>query len=586
MSKIELRNYQVKAIKAVLDSYEKGATKPLLVMGVGTGKTVTACSVIKEMIAKTGKKALILAHREELLTQAGEDLKLVAPHLLYSIEQGVNKADMRADVIIASVPTLGRSNSDRINKLDPNDFCMIWVDEAHHATNTTYTNIFQHFHTLKKVDDDNKRLLLGVTATSYRMDDQKLEDIFDDVVFEYDILKGIKNKYLSNIRAFTVRTDIDISNVKRSGEDFNIKELGEAINKDPRNKIILDTYKDWCEKQPTLVFCVDVSHAETLTRIFKNDGIKAECVTGGTPKDERKKIISDFKDGKIHVLLNVGVFTEGTNLPMIKNIIMGRPTKSLGLYNQMIGRASRLSPGKTHAVIYDIVDNAGTQGVKTMSSILGINELDFQGKDLIEIKDFVDKLKNLSPNINWRSVNVNDAEGEIERLDLIAGLVVPEELSPFTTFNWFKLSAGQYKLNLGSNEKMSFDMYLRENAVGKFEVYLTTFVKEDRSLKGVKIDSGLQLTEAIKIADSKVDKDFRESLALIERSAPWRRQEPTEKQIQLLRKMKVNEATIEQLNKGQASILMDKLFSEKPKKEPRAYSNKQKWFLKKRGYLK
>lgn len=583
---IQLRNYQEQAIKKVLESYDAGATKPLLVMGVGTGKTITACAIIKEMISRTGKKALILAHREELLTQAGEDLKLIAPGLTCSIEQGINHADMSCDVIIASVPTLGRSGSDRINKLDPNDFCMLWTDEAHHATNATYTNIFKHFHSLKNVDDDNKRLLLGVTATAYRMDDQKLEDIFDDVVFEYDILKGIKNKFLSNIRAFTVKTNIDISRVKKSGDDFNIKELGEAINKDPRNKIILDTYKDWCKEQPTLVFCVDVAHAETLTTIFKNDGIKAECVTGGTPKDERKQIIDNFKKQKIHVLLNVGVFTEGTNLKMIKNIIMARPTRSLGLYNQMIGRATRLSEGKNFAVIYDIVDNAGENGIKTMSSVLGIDELDFQGKDLIEIKDFVDKLKNLSPNINWRSVDVTNPQGEIERLDLIAGLVVPEELSPFTTFNWFKLYAGQYKLNLGSTEDLSYDIYLRENAIGKFEVYLTTFVKSERVTKGIKLESGLPLTEAIRVADSKVNKDFSDKLPLIERSAPWRRQEPTDKQIQLLRKFKVNEATIEQLNKGQASVLMDKLFSEKPKKEQKVYSNKQKWFLKKRGYLK
>lgn len=579
---IKLRPYQEKAIKAVLDSYDKEIRKVGIVMGVGTGKTITACSVIDEMIQKTGKKALILAHREELLTQAQEDLKLVNPKLTSSIEQGTNHADLEADVIIASVPTLGRGNSNRILKFDPNDFCMLWVDEAHHATNTTYTNIFEHFHTLKNVDDDNKRLLLGVTATPYRMDDQKLEDILDDIVYEYHMLSGIKQGYLSNIKAYTVKTNIDISQVKRSGGDFNLKDLGEAINVDERNKIILDTYKDWCTKQPTLIFCVDVSHAEVLTHIFKNEGIRAECVTGGTPTDERKKIIDDFKNRKVDVLMNVGIFTEGTNLPLVENIIMGRPTKSLGLYNQIIGRASRLSSGKTHATIYDIVDNAGNQGIKTMSSVLGIDELDFKGKDLLEIKDFVDKLKNLSPNINWRTVDVNNPKAEIERLDLLAGLNVPDELSPFTRFAWAKLSAGQYKLGLGDNKDTGFSyaMYLRENAIGKFEVYMQTYMKNDRQTKWVKIDGGLSMTQAIEKADEKVKKDFSDRFALIERSAPWRKQEPTDKQLAILRKLKVNENTLSEISKGQASVLLDKLFEEKPKKE---MTQKQKNYLRWKG---
>lgn len=585
---IKLRPYQTQAVKAILDSYDKGDRKLALVFATGLGKTVVFAGLIKEFLAKHGGKALVLAHREELLTQAQEKIRQVAPELKTTIEQGQNQAEMDADIVIASVPTLGRSGSDRIKKFNPDDYSLIITDETHHITNSTYTNILKYFHTLKNVDDDNKRLLLGVTATFFRSDNQNLDSVIDDVVFEYDILKGIRNKYLSNIRAFTVRTEIDISNVKKSGEDFNIKELGETINKDSRNKLILETYQKHCKDQQTLIFCVDVAHAETVETIFLNEGILAKCVTGNTPTEERIKAVEDFLSCKINVLIHVNVFSEGSDLPNIKNIIMARPTKSLGYYLQAIGRSTRLSEGKTHAVIYDIVDNAGTNGVKTMSSILGIDELDFQGKDLIEIKDFVDKLKNLSPNINWRSVNVSDPEGEVERLDLIAGLSVPEELSPFTIFSWSKLAAGQYKLSLGNDSQntISNSMYLRENAVGKFEIYLTTFKKEEKKATHIKLDQGLTLTEAIAEADDKIRKDFGDKLGLIRRSAPWRAQEPTEAQIKILKKLHVNDDTITQLSKGQASVLLDKLFEEKPKKEKKVYSNKQKWFLKKKGFIR
>jgi superfamily II DNA or RNA helicase len=566
---IKLRPYQVKGVKAVMDSYNSGVKKVGMVMGVGTGKTVTFSAVIDEMIKKTGKKALILAHREELLTQAGEDLALVNPKLTFAVEQGTNHADMDVDVIIASVPTIGRGASDRILKFDPEEFSVIVTDEMHHFTNKTYTNIFEHFHSLKSVDDDNKRLLLGVTATGFRSDDQKLEDIIDDIVFEYPMLTAIKQGYLANLRAYTVKTRIDISNVRKSGDDFNMTDLAKVVNRDNRNQIILDTYQDYCKDQQTLIFAVNVQHAINLYNVFKMAGIKAEYVVGTTPKDERKTIVADFKTGKINVLINVGVFTEGTNLPQIQNIIMAKPTRSLGLYIQMIGRATRLATGKTHAVIYDIVDNAGTQGIQTMSSILGVDgNLDFQGKDLIEIKDFVDKLRNLSPNINWSKVDVNDPTKEIKRLDLLAGLCVPPELVVFTDFAWFKQTKGQYKINLGqdASKDISYNMFLRENALGKYGLYFSTFKKSERKTTWMKYEKGLSLQEAVMMADKKINETFSDRFALITSNAPWRSAEPTESQLKILRKMKVNPDTISQLNKGQASFLLDKLFSEKPKK--------------------
>lgn len=586
---ITLRPYQTKCINTILDSYDKGERKMGICLSTGLGKTVIFSGLIKEFLKRTGKKALVLAHREELLSQAQQKIMTIAPELVTTIEQGTNHADPRADVVIASVATLGRNNSDRINKFNPEDYSLIIIDEFHHSTNATYTNILAHFHTLKNIDDDKKRLLLGVSATAFRSDNQNLEDIIDSIVFEYDLLNGIRNNFLSNLRAFTVKTNIDISDVKKSGDDFNIKELGEAVNKDERNKIILETYQNYCKDQQTLIFCVNVEHAQVVATIFKNEGILAEYVTGETPTEERKLIVDDFLSNKIHVLIHVNVFSEGSDLPNIKNIIMARPTRSLGYYIQAIGRATRLSEGKTHAIIYDIVDNASAQGIRTMSSILGVEgNLDFQGKDLVEIKDFVDKLKNLSPNIQWDKVDVTNPDKEIERLDLLAGLNVPEELSPFTIFNWAKLSVGQYKLSLGNDKDNTFSqaMFLRENALGQYEVYLNTFKKEERKSTWIKLYPGLPLTEAISNADTKIKKEFSDKLGLINRSAPWRKQEPTEKQLQLLTKMKVNQQTLDEISKGQASVLLDKLFSEKPQKEPKVYSNKQKWFLKKKGWTR
>ena len=579
---INLRPYQTQAVKAVIDSYNKGIKKVGIVMAVGSGKTITFCSVIKKMIDETGKQALILAHREELLNQAAHDLKLVAPELSSSIEQGENIAKMDANVIIASVPTLGRSSSDRIKKFDPDKFCCIVVDEMHHFTNSTYTNIFKHFHTLKNIDDNNKILLLGVTATGFRSDNQKLEDIIEDIVFEYNIITGIKQKYLSNLKAFTIKTNIDISKVKKSGEDFNITDLGRAVNRDSRNKIVLSTFQQNKSKQ-TLIFAVNVQHAIDLTNIFKLAGVKAEYVVGTTKKEKRKKIVNDFSNKKINVLINVGVFTEGTNIPSIEAIIMARPTQSLGLYYQMIGRSTRLFEGKTHADIYDIVDNTGRQGIKTISSLIGVNgNLDFKGKDLIEIKNFVDKLRNLSPNVQWDKVDVNNMRKEIKRLDLIAGLCVPPELNILTDFAWSKLANGLYKIGLGKNKNSNLimSMYLRENAIGKYEIYMNTFNQYERKTIRIKLSTKNNIREAINFADKKIRKSFSNRFGLIKRNAHWRSTTPTPKQIQVLRKLKISNNILKQLDKGQASFLLDKLFEEKPKKK---LTPKQKAYLRWKG---
>lgn len=580
---ISLRPYQQSTIDAVFDSYEKGVKKVGIVLPTGGGKTIAFASLIDQFCKKTKKKALIIAHREELLQQAQEKLYQVAPNLTSSIEQGENKADLRADVIIASVATLGRADSERIKKFNPEDFSLIVVDEFHHSASASYRNVLKYFHTLKKVDDDNKRLLLGVSATAFRSDNLDLQDIIDKIVYEYDLVTAIKQKYLSNLRAYTIKTNIDISQVKKSGGDFNITDLGKAINRDSRNKIILETYNNYCKGQKTLIFAVDVQHAIDLTNVFKLANIQAEYVIGSTEKEKRKKIIIDFSTGNLSVLIGVGVFTEGFDAPCIKNVIMARPTQSLGLYYQMIGRATRLFEGKTHATIYDVVDNTGKQGIRTMASLLGIEgKLDFKGKDLIEIKNFVEKLRNLSPNILWDQVDVNNPAGEVKRLDLIAGLCVPKELSILTDFAWSKLATGRYKIALGKDESQAFsyNMYLRENALGQYEIYLTTFKKEERKTTWVKLDEGLPLEKAVGVADKKIRDSFSNRFGLIKRNAPWRAQEPTEKQLKMLTKLGVQESTLKQIDKGQASFLLDKLFEEKPKKE---LSLKQRAYLRWKG---
>ncbi|KAG1054722.1 hypothetical protein G6F43_003278 [Rhizopus delemar] len=221
-------------------------------------------------------KVLLLAHRQELLNQAYNQIKRYNPNLIVEIDQGKRVADYdNADVIIASVPTLGRNNSKRIENLDPTLFKAILIDEAHHAVADSYLNILNYF-------NSPHLLVWGCSATVRRHDGLSLSDVFDKITFHIDFLDLIERGYLSPMKVTTVKTSVDLSHVRHSGADFALTQLSQAVNTSVRNEVIVSSWRKYAAetgRQSTLAFAVDIQHTQDLCNAFRQQGIQADFIT-------------------------------------------------------------------------------------------------------------------------------------------------------------------------------------------------------------------------------------------------------------------------------------------------------------------
>lgn len=569
-----LRDYQSKAINDILEEFKKGERHQVTVLATGLGKTYIFSHLIHQRIQQTGKKALIIAHQEKLLTQAAEELLGIAPDLKVQIEQADKHADDSAQVVVASIQTIGRSNSTRIGKFDPNDFCVVVIDECHHASASTYKNALKHLGLLKKQPEDDELysvlggeaqdndwnkdcLLLGVTATPSRSDNRGIDRIFDKVTFKMDIIEGITAGWLSRIKAWRIKTTTSLADVKTTAGDFNTADLAEAVNKEERNKLIVKEYLTRVRGQKALCFCVDVAHAQEMSREFQKHNVRSEWIAGITPDDDRKRLYKEFEEGAIDVLTNALLLTEGFNCPSIQTVLMARPTQSSILYQQMLGRGTRKSEGKEFLTVIDFVDNSYRNKLQSSASLFGIEQpVDFKGGDILSAKNKIDELLDLAPNIDLEKVDIDKIDYLIEEVDLTSGLKVPSEIELFTTYDWQRYN-DNYRINLGDNHYVIIERDITEHFVVKDR----HFNKETKEVIEKPINVYSDIKAAVLGADRFIATQFTEALKLIDTGARWRKMPPSDGQLQYLRKYGVNEAVLSTVNKGEASRLLDKLFS-------------------------
>lgn len=387
-SSFQLRKYQQEAIDAVKNAISRGVNRSAVVMATGGGKTVVfshLIPLIRPSSANRGNRTLILAHKEELINQAAITVQRVCPHLKVGIDRSKLKPSDDCDVIVASVPTLVRMT--RLQKYNASEFKMIILDECHHAMANSWIKILKYF------GADTKELpiyVLGFTATLERNDGQALGDVFDEIVFERSLLEMVRNKELVDVKFSTLKLNVDLTRVKSKGDDYDIDSLSEVMNTDDVNLLVALSYLKLRKEHSfkcTLVFCVNISHCKTLCGVLQSHGINAQYVTGETSKFERRDIIEDFKNGKIDVLCNVLVFTEGTDIPNIDSLILARPTRSRLLLAQMIGRGLRLHKGKELCHVIDIASNVSgnMQSVPTLFALP--SDYDIDGKNFEKLTD-------------------------------------------------------------------------------------------------------------------------------------------------------------------------------------------------------
>lgn len=355
---MELRPYQQEAKDAIFEQWDNGVKKTLLVLPTGCGKTVVFAKVTEDCV-RQGNRVLILAHRGELLDQAADKL-MKTTGLGCALEKAENTClGSWFRVVVGSVQTLMRQK--RLDQFPEDFFDTIIIDEAHHCISDSYQKVLKHFPDAQ---------ILGVTATPDRGDMQNLGQFFESLAYEYTLPKAIKEGYLTPIKALTIPLKIDMSSVSVQAGDFKASDIGTAL--DPYLEGIAEEMKKYCSDKKTVVFLPLVKTSQKFRDLLNEHGFQAAEVNGNS--QDRAEILADFETGKYNVLCNSMLLTEGWDCPSVDCIVVLRPTKVRSLYCQMVGRGTRLFPGKDHLLLLDFLWHTERHELCHPASLICSNE--------------------------------------------------------------------------------------------------------------------------------------------------------------------------------------------------------------------
>lgn len=458
------RWYQSEDIQTVFSALEAGHNKQLIVYATGLGKTFTAVTIAQEF-----KRILWITHTEDLIEQSAmaiienildEDhakyvlnnkgliqyLRNRKPNSLFGMKEqdkaildriGLIKEDIfniNTNFVVASVQTLHR----RLDRIPTDHFDLVVMDEAHLSGASTYSKAISHF---------NPDLLLGLTATPFRADGVSLTNLFDPPIrVNRDISWGINNGFLCKLDAIKVKTDNDLTQIKTIGNDFNQGQLGKAINTKERNSKIVEKYKEYAYDRKFIAFAIDIDHAIALNQAFHQEGINTTFIVSNEELcPDRRERIADFKAGDYQGLINVNILTAGFDDPSIECVIMARPTKSLTLYLQSIGRGTRIKPSARDCIILDIVDVTGRHNL--------VNTWTLEDGVVLEDRIFLSDEKKAEL-IEKRDANKKKLDKEIDRDQRIDIMQLPEQRFYDTEANRGEATIAQITLL----EKLGFDM--------------------------------------------------------------------------------------------------------------------------------
>jgi superfamily II DNA or RNA helicase len=328
------------------------------------GKTVIFAFLIKHRHELDGNApALVLVHRDELVRQAEDKIRSIAPELRIGVVKA-ERNETDADVIIASVQTLAREKRRSQLWIAIGFPSMIIMDECHHAVARTYQEILEEFGAFLTFEDTDGEIdptpTVGFTATLARGDEVGLGDVWQSVAYTRDILHGIMAGHLSDVKGKRVQIqNLDLNKVQRSRGDYQADDLGSAMIESGAGELIAEAYTEHAKDRQGILFTPNVASAYTWARDLQRSGVKSAVIEGNTPVPERQEIYKEFRDGKIQVLSNCMVLTEGFDMPQASCAVIARPTTSASLYIQMVGRVLRPWPGKENALVLDVVGASG-----------------------------------------------------------------------------------------------------------------------------------------------------------------------------------------------------------------------------------
>jgi len=501
---------------------ERGVLRLFISLATGLGKTV----IFSEAAKRLNRRTIIVVHRDELIRQAKEKLLLVWPEIEKNI--GIVKGDIHEPdkpVVIASIQSAFRSK--RLTDLQKAGFDLCIIDEAHHSAAPTYERVVRE---LGFLSGDPNKLLLGVTATPKRGDGVGLSSIFQEIVFSRSIAWGIRNGYLSPLIGRRISTRVSLKCVQTQAGDFVAAQLSRAINVPGRNKLIVESYQRYgSDRKKTIAFCADVQHSKDLAAMFNNANIPSAALYGTMDIDERHGVLQAFESGKIRVLTNCGVLTEGFDSPQVDSILLCRPTRSPGLYVQCVGRGTRVSPGKQNCLIMDFVDASRHSlcGFETLEGVVAAQK---------EKREETGKPKEQTDE-NFAAFNTPFETSDVQEIDFFSR----------SQFAWMQIGDA-WHLPVGNQR----DIWVRKGSKG----YKTLLHEGSRVFQ--LSDHELPLDYSIGIAEDWVRNQTTAILA--KKDAKWRNDPPSAKQLAALELFGIHGKN---LTKGDASDLLRVKFGEK-----------------------
>lgn len=509
------RPYQYEAVAALLAATARGVQRPLLVLPTGTGKTI----VFALLVQRRGGRSLILAHRDELIQQAVDKLRLVDPTLALGVVQAT-RDEHTAPTVVASVQTLSRRT--RLARVVP-DFQTIVIDEAHHAPAPTYRRILDYCRAWRA----DGPLVVGVTATPERGDRHSLRDVFDRIVYQKTLLEMMQAGYLVDLRALQVLLQADFDALRTQHGDFVDAEVESLLLAANAPAQVLVAFQAHAPERKALLFTPTVVLAYAMAETFCAAGIAAEALDGTTPLATRRAILHRLHTGETRVVANCAVLTEGFDEPSVDCIIVARPTQSAVLYQQMLGRGTRPYLRKTDCLVLDVVGVSTRHTLHTAATLFGCDAARLARQSVLEMLD-------------------RPARQDQEEDSPLAGTLrsTPVDLFARRALRWVQTRHGAWVLSLGAQHGT---LRLRPDGPDTWQV-----VQVRRAAEPVRLGDTLPLPYAQGLAE-----DYARHLGvarLVEAEAPWRQQPATEKQTGLLRKLGL--AARAGLTKGEAADLL------------------------------
>lgn len=565
MSGLTLREYQEDALARVAAAEQRGVRRQLIVAATGLGKTV----MFTELARRRGGRALILVHRDELVSQAVAKVRQVWPEASVGIVKASTN-DVRHHVVVVSVQTLARpkrmaqllapftDEQTLLGKADP--FELVVVDEAHHATADSYQQVLagvraghdpcrcnegmlERLATPEEVDAGCELgvafdpcpscagrgplgegpLLVGVTATPDRADGRGLDGVFAEIVSNHDMLWGISAGYLSDLRGLSVKiTGMDLASVKVNRGDYDAGQTGQMMHEAHAADYIVKAWREHAAGRRTIVFTPTVATAHDVSETFRMGGVAAASIDGTTPLDERRRILRQFATGEITVVANCAVLTEGYDNPEVSCIVIARPTRSRALYVQMIGRGTRRHPDKAECLVLDVVGASDDMNLITVPSLFGV--VNAKRRRALERGDgHVSEVVLADREEQVRLGEIRAEEVALFRKIAATGIAWVKSPDP----RWPELT--RYQRSLGKDRD---DQPLPTVVLARVEQ-----ASSDRWVAGLQHDDG---TKAVLIHDVPLEtaqgvaEDYvrKHGVArLVEKDAAWRRGRPTERQL-------------------------------------------------------